>query len=158
MSPPWWYINLRYSPPLRGPKLGQKFFNVKSADFNGGRVTFLCDHAKTADFNGFNAKIPYLGPPHAYLTSWDPLWWKKKSKWAHMSKHEQAWARMLNSLILTGLTSKSPILVLQMLIGHHETLFGDKKERVSSHAQAWVKMLNPLILTGLRQNPLSKSF
>ena len=64
----------------------------------------------------------------------------KKSEWAHMSKHEQAWARMLNPLILTGLTSKSPILVLQMLIGHHESLFGDRKERVSTHEQAWASM------------------
>ena len=54
---------------FRGPKLGQKILYVKSVDFSGGRVTFLHDHAKTADFNGFNAKIPYNGPPHAYLTS-----------------------------------------------------------------------------------------
>ena len=47
---------------------------------------------------------------------------------------------MPNPLILTGLTSKFPILVLQMLIGYHETLFGDKKERVSTHEQAWASM------------------
>ena len=47
---------------------------------------------------------------------------------------------MLNPLILTGLTSKSPILVLQMLIGHHESLFGDRKEQVSTHDQARASM------------------
>ena len=80
----------------------------------------------------------------------------EKSEWAHMSKHERAWAKMLNPLILTGLTSKFPILVLQMLIGHHETLFGDKKRAsehtwasMSKHEQAWARMLNPLVLTGL---------
>ena len=56
---------------------------------------------------------------------------------------------MLNPLILTGLTSKSPIFGLRMLILHHETLYGDKKEQVSTHEQARGRMLNPLILTGL---------
>ena len=53
-----------------------------------------------------------------------------------MSKHEQALAKMLNPLILTGLTPKSPIYGLRMLFLHHETLYGDKKEHVSLHEQA----------------------
>ena len=56
---------------------------------------------------------------------------------------------MLNPLILTGLTSKFPSLVLHMLIWHHKTLFGDIKVQVSKHEQAWARMLSPLILTGL---------
>ena len=56
---------------------------------------------------------------------------------------------MLKPLILTGLMSKSPILVLYMLIWRHENLYGDKEEQVSTHEQAWASMLNPLILTGL---------
>ena len=67
----------------------------------------------------------------------------KKSKWAHMSKHEQAWARMLHPLILTGLTSKSPIFGLRISILHHETLYGDKKSKwahISMHEQAWASM------------------
>ena len=47
---------------------------------------------------------------------------------------------MLNPLILTGLTSKSPIYGLRMLILHHETLYGDKKEQVSTHKQAWASI------------------
>ena len=123
--------------------MGQKNFHVKSVDFSRGRVTFLFDHAKTADSNGFNTKIPYFAPPHAYLISWDPLWWQKRKNehtWAHMSKHEQAWARMLNPLILTGLTPKSPILPLHMLIWYHETLYGDKKEKMSTHEHTWASM------------------
>ena len=30
-------------------------------------------YAKSTDFNGFNAKIPYFGPPPADLTSLDPV-------------------------------------------------------------------------------------
>ena len=57
-----------------------------------------------------------------------------------MSTHEQAWASMLKPLILTGLTPKSPILLLHMLIWHHENLYGDKNEQVSTHEQAWASM------------------
>ena len=111
----------------------------------------MSKNAKSADFNGFNFKIPYFGPPHAHLNfdNMRPSLVTIKSKWSHMSKHEQAWARMLIPLILTGLTQKSPILALHMLIKHHETLYGDKKEQLSTHEQAWGRMLNPLILTGL---------
>ena len=58
-----------------------------------------------------------------------------------MSKHEQAWANMLNPLILTGVTSKPFIYGLGMLILHHETLYGDKKEQLSTHEQAWACLL-----------------
>ena len=87
-------------------------------------------------------KIPYFGPLHTYLISWDS-WWKKRTcvhAWASMSKHEQTWASMLNPLILTGLTSRSPILALHMLIPNHETIYGDKKEQVNAYEQAWVSM------------------
>ena len=60
--------------------------------------------------------------------------------WASMSKYEQTWASMLNPLILTGLTSRSPILALHMLIPNHETIYGDKKEQVNTYEQAWVSM------------------
>ena len=98
--------------------------------------------AKSADSNGFDIKIPYFGPPRTYLISWDS-WWKKRTcvhAWASMSKHEQTWASMLNPLILTGLTSRSPILALHMLIPNHETIYGDKKEQVNTYEQAWVSM------------------
>ena len=52
-------------------KIGE--FGVKSVGFSRGRVTFLNHHAKTADFNGFNGKFPYFGPPHAYPVSCDPI-------------------------------------------------------------------------------------
>ena len=83
MSPPWWYINLRYSLPLRGSKLGQKIFPLNPLILTGAGSLF------------------------------------------HVT--------MLKSLILTGLTPKSSVLVLHMLILHHESLYGDKKEQVSTH-------------------------
>ena len=85
------------TPRPWGAQNGAKKFHVKSVDFSRGRVTFLFDHAKTADSNGFNTKIPYFAPPHAYLISWDPLWWQKRKKWADKSTHEQAWASMSKS-------------------------------------------------------------
>ena len=50
----------------------------------------MSKNAKSADFSRFNIEIPYFGPPHAYLTSWDPLCHKKEK----MSTHEQAWVSM----------------------------------------------------------------
>ena len=39
-----------------------------------------------------------------------------------------------------GLTPKSPILPLHMLIWYHETLYGDKKEKMSTHEHTWASM------------------
>ena len=90
MSQLGWYINLRYSPPLRGAKWGKKIFMLNPLILAGAGSLF-------------------------YLT-------------------------MLKPLILTGLTPKSPILPLHMLIWYHETLYGDKKEKMSTHEHTWARM------------------